>query len=683
MPCRNTVSFNAMISAFAKNNRLAAARRLFDQMPARNLLSWNSMLAAYCHHGRSLEALQLFQRMPSRDPFSFALMITCFSRKGMMDEAKKIFLQSRSSCCNSVVCYNAMIAGYAKNGRFEEAKLLLAAAPSPDMISWNSVLAGYTQREKMGAAASFFFKEMPERDAISWNLMVDGFLRGGEIAAAWDYFRRTPRRNIISWVTMVSGLARAGMVAHARELFDQMPEKNLAAWNAMISGHAQALQIHEAHQLFSQMPQRNAISWTAMISALASAGSLATARDLLRRMPFPGRRRRRRRDVVSWNAMIAGYARCGRMEEALQLFQSMPEKDVVSFNTMIAGFAQAGQPAQAAALFEQMGNERNTISWNSIIAGLTQNGLHHEALRKLISMLRAGERLDGSTLSCGLSACGNLAALFAGEQLHAAVVKFGFSGDASAGNALIAMYGKCGEIAAAERIFREMQAPDVVSCNSLISGLAMNGGGAAALELFWEMVGALKIPPDEATFVGVLSACNHAGLVEEGLQIFRSISGPSVEHFACVVDLLGRAGRVEEAYELVKKTMAAGGDMTATAGVWGALLAACRVHCRNPNLAGVAAGELADLEKNYYVGLSNVHAEEGRWEEAERVRRMMREKKVRKETGCSWIEVNGRCGLSPQVARDSTGWPDLGGARDVDRADQEDDGCNCGGGVDF
>ncbi|KAG6494981.1 hypothetical protein ZIOFF_042768 [Zingiber officinale] len=659
MITRNTVTYNSMISAYAKNGYVVDARILFDQMPRRNLVSWNTMVAGYLHNDCFSEAAELFERMPRKDSYSWTLIITCCTRNGELDKAR--FLFDRMPVEKSSACYNAMISGYAKGRRYKDAIELLYSMPNKDFVSWNSVLSGYIHNGDMVMGLKFFH-QMPERDVVSWNLVVEGLVKAGDLVTASEFFKRITSPNVVSWVTLLNGYCKKGCIVEAREIFDKMPKKNVVSWNAMIAGYVQHLQVEEAHRLFTEMPERNAVSWTTMISGYVRIGRLNEARNLLDMMPIKNVaaqtamingyvqsmrmneahqvfREISVRDSVCWNTMISGYVQCSRMDEALKMFMNMPKKDIVSWNTMIAGYAQDGQMDKAIDLFHQM-PKKNTVSWNSVISGFNQNGLFIEAIRHFWLMRKLGCDPDWSTFASALSGCANLAALLVGMQLHSLLLKSGHDNDFFAGNALITMYARCGRISAAQQVFDEMISVDLVSWNSLIAGYASNGSGGTVISIFQEMTHK-GVAPDEVTFVGVLSACSHAGMVDEGLKFFYSMSKdysitPVAEHYACMVDLLGRAGRLAEAVKLVM-TM----PIRSSAGIWGALLSACRLH-KNPELANLAANKLFEFEPHTtsnYVLLSNIHAEAGRWNEVERVRVLMKQRGVHKQTAHSWIEI--------------------------------------------
>jgi pentatricopeptide repeat protein len=554
-----------------------------------------------------------------------------------------------------------MIAGYAKNGRFDDAEKVFERMPVKDLVSYNSMLAGYAQNGKMGLAMQFF-ERMEETNVVSWNLMVAGFVNSCDLSSAWKLFERIPNPNAVSWVTMLCGFARHGKIVEARKLFDRMPCKNVVSWNAMIGAYVQDLQIDEAVKLFTEMPYKDCVSWTTIINGYVRVGKLDEAHKIYNQMPYKdiaaktalmsgliqnGRideasqvfSQLGKRDAICWNSMIAGYCQSGRMGEALNLFRQMPVKNAVSCNTMISGYAQSGQMDRAAEIFEAM-VERNIISWNSLITGFLQNNLYLEALKSLVLMGKEGKKPDQSTFACSLSACANLAALQVGKQLHEYIMKSGYINDLFVSNALIAMYAKCGRVQSAEQVFKDIECVDLVSWNSLISGYALNGYANEAFWAFEQMLSEGMVP-DEVTFIGMLSACSHAGLPSQGLDLFKCMIDdfaiePLAEHYSCLVDLLGRMGRLEEAFNIVREM-----KVKANAGLWGSLLAACRVH-KNMELGEIAAVRLLELEPHNasnYITLSNMHAEAGRWEEVERLRVLMRERRAGKLPGCSWIEV--------------------------------------------
>jgi pentatricopeptide repeat protein len=380
--------------------------------------------------------------------------------------------------------------------------------------------------------------------------------------------------------------------------------------------------------------QSDAFVESALIDMYAKCGRIEDACQLFDRMLH--------RDVVCWTAMIAAYAQNGNMEEALNVFQKMPEQNKVSWNAMVAGYLQNGHVDEALKFFLKM-PESDVASWTTLIAGCTQNGHAEEALNLFRQMQLAGLKPSAKAFASVLSACGNLAALEYGSEIHEEIIRNGFLSDVFVANSLVDMYAKCGSIENARNIFDKMHQKNTISWTAIIAGYAMHGCSQEALILFEQMQHS-GIYPDQVTFLCVLSACCHAGLVDEGLRYFLCMNHsynivPTMEHYGCMVDLLGRAGRLNEAQDFINKM-----PIKPDASVWGCLLSACRIH-NNTELAEHAAEHLFELVPQNaapYVVLSNIYAAAGKWDDIEKVRKMMKDRSIKKMPGCSWIEVNKR-----------------------------------------
>ncbi|KAK7838615.1 pentatricopeptide repeat-containing protein [Quercus suber] len=411
----------------------------------------------------------------------------------------------------------------------------------------------------------------------------------------------------------------------------------------MIS-YGQRGRVGEARHLFDQIPfygdrgkkgsrrfERNVVSWNSMIMCYVKAEDIASAREIFDQMT--------ERDIISWNTMISGYVHSSNMEEASYLFGKMPNPDTLSWNTMVSGFAEIGSLEQANDFFRRM-PQKNLVSWNSMIAGYEKNENYKGAIKLFSQMLLAGEKPDRHTLSSVLSVSTGLVDLHLGMQIHQLVAKTVIP-DLPINNSLITMYSRCGAINEAQTIFDEMKLwKDVISWNAMIGGYASHGFSEEALELF-KLMKRLNVQPTYITFISVLNACANAGLVEEGRKQFKSMSSeygiePRVEHFATLVDIVGRHGQLEEAMDLIN-SMPCEPDTA----VWGALLGACRVH-HNVELARVAAEALMRLEPESsapYVLLYNMYADAGQWDNAAEVRMMMENNNIRKQPGYSWDPI--------------------------------------------
>ncbi|KAK9149969.1 hypothetical protein Syun_008278 [Stephania yunnanensis] len=331
------------------------------------------------------------------------------------------------------------------------------------------------------------------------------------------------------------------------------------------------------------------------------------------------------RDLYVGSSLVNMYVKCGELGLARQLFDEMPVRDVSSWNALVSGCMRSGMVGLGEELFWRM-ERRNVLSWTGMISG--------------------GDRPNWVTVMSVLPACAHSAALEQGRRIHDYARSIGLGGNSSVQTALIAMYAKCGSLVEARRSFDELVDKGVVGWNTMITAYASHGKGAETVSTFEDMIRA-EVRPDFITFTGLLSGCSHSGLVEIGLTYFNDMERvysvePRVEHYACVVDLLSRAGRVREAKELIDRM-----PMPPSASVWGAVLAACRMH-KNLEIGEMAAKELFVLEPENignYVLLSNMYAEVGKWEEVDKLRAVVKSLGIKKQPGCSWTEINGRAHL--------------------------------------
>lgn len=374
------------------------------------------------------------------------------------------------------------------------------------------------------------------------------------------------------------------------------------------------------------------VSYNSMIDGYVKNGGIGAARKMFDEMP--------ERDVLSWNCMIAGYVGVGDLDAANELFEAMPERDVVSWNCMIDGCARAGNVSLAVEFFDRMPVDvRNVVSWNLVLALHARVKNYGECLRLFGRMMEGREAVPNeATLVSVLTACANLGRLDMGTWVHSFIRSNNIKPDVLLLTCLLTMYAKCGDMDLARDVFDEMPTRSVVSWNSMIMGYGLHGNGDKALELFLEMEKAGQ-QPNDATFVSVLSACTHAGMVMEGWWYFDLMRRvyhiePKVEHYGCMVDLLSRAGLVENSEELIRKV-----PVKAGSAIWGALLSGCRTHL-DSELGEIVAKRLIELEPQDigpYILLSNMYAAQGRWHDVEHVRLMIKEKGLQKEAASSLV----------------------------------------------
>ncbi|XP_068638369.1 pentatricopeptide repeat-containing protein At4g02750-like [Aristolochia californica] len=384
-----------------------------------------------------------------------------------------------------------------------------------------------------------------------------------------------------------------------------------------------------AHYLFDKMPERNEVSWSSIISGYARNGDLDVAQALFDKMPV-------KRNTVTWNSMISGFARSNLLPLAQKLFDEMPERSIVSWNSMISGYAQNGQLESARELFDQM-PEKDVFTWSSMISGYAQNNHCREALDLFKEMQSENKvRPNEVTMLSIISVCAQLAALEQGKWVHAFIDKIGMPLNDNLGAALVDMYMKCGCMETASKLFWKLDQRDVSTWNAFITGLAVNGASHESLEAFNEMQ-RLEIKPNDITFMGVLMACSHGGLLQEGQKHFENMSKiygiqPETKHYGCMIDMLGRAGLLEEAEEIVRKM-----PMKPDVMILGALLGACKIH-GNVHIArrvGQDFLKLQNTEASCHLLLSNIYAAGGRWEEASEIRSRIKRSGFKKEPGSS------------------------------------------------
>lgn len=346
-------------------------------------------------------------------------------------------------------------------------------------------------------------------------------------------------------------------------------------------------------------------------------------------------------DLYVGNTMIDMYVKCGFLELGRKVFDDMAERDVISWTSLIVAYARRGDLEVAGDLFDEL-PVKDMVAWTAMVTGFAQNARPREALEFFERMERAGVGTDEITLIGVISACAQLGAIKHADWIRDVAERsgFGHANNVLVGSALVDMYSKCGNIEEAFKVFEGMRIRNVFSYSSMIVGFAIHGRATTAIDLFEKMV-KTEIKPNRVTFVGVLTACSHAGLVQKGRYFFEIMEKrydvtPLAEHYACMVDLLGRAGQLEEALELIKSM-----PMEPNVFVWGALLGACRIH-RNPDIAEIAASHLFELEPDEvgnYMLLSTVYASARMWEDVLGVRKLMRAKGLKKNTARSWVEV--------------------------------------------
>lgn len=586
-------------------------------------------------HSAKIIVLPLFGRVPSYIPAKCCF--GCCFRSFSDQSVSKGRIPSQDFSVNSFVARsNWVITKLSREGKIKEARKVFDEMPEKDVMAWTAIISGYIKCGLLAEARKLFERVDAKKNVVTWTAMVGGYATMNRITEAERLFRDMPEKNVVSWNTMIEGYLRNGKISKALEVFDKMPERNVVSWNTMINALSRRGRIEEARELFERMPKKDVISWTSIISGLARNGRIDEAREVFDKTP--------EKNVVSWNVMVTGYAQNNRLDEAFELFGRMPERDLPSWNTMITGFINNGMLKKAKELFDEM-PVRNVVSWTTMITGYVRDGQSEEALKVFSKMSEEGVKPNEGTFVSVLSACSDLAGLGEGHQIHQRICKTNYQFSELVVSALINMYSKCGELNSARRIFDDgsVTQRDVVSWNGIIAAYGHHGHGEEAINLFNQMKD-FGFKPNDVTYVGLLSACSHSGRIEEGLEFFDElVNDKSIQvredHYACYVDLCGRAGRLNEALDFIEKL-----DTKPSISSWTALLAGCHVH-GNLELGKLAATRVLELEPENagaYLQLSNIYASCGKWKDATEVRSKMKGEGLKKQPGCSWIEVENK-----------------------------------------
>ncbi|XP_021274214.1 pentatricopeptide repeat-containing protein At3g49710 [Herrania umbratica] len=565
--------------------------------------------------GKSLHALYIKSLIPSSTYLSNHFILL-YAKCGHLAAAHYAFHQTQDP---NTFSFNAIIAAYAKESFPFVAHQLFDQIPQPDLVSYNTLISAYADCGKTEPALGLFTK-MREL-----GFEMDGFTLSGVITACLNdlFLLRQLHCFLVfggfdSYASVNNALlscySKEGLLEEAKRVFYGMGEgKDEVSWNSMIVAYGQHQEGAKALALFQEMVRIGlVVDMFTLASVLTAFTSL---KDLLGGFQFHAMLIKTgfHQNAHVGSGLIDLYSKCGGgMSDCRKVFEEVSGPDLVLWNTMISGYSL---------------NEE----------------LAEEALECFQEMQRVGYHPDDCSFVNVISACSNLSSPSQGRQIHALTIKSEIPNRIQVHNALVAMYSKCGNLQDARRLFDRMPEHNTVSLNSMIAGYAQHGIGKESLLLFEQML-ERNISPTSITFISVLSACAHTGKLEDGQKFFNIMKEkfgiePEVEHYSCVIDLLGRAGKLREAERLIETMPFSPGSIG-----WAALLSASKMH-GNIELASKAANQLLQLEPSNavpYVMLANMYASSGKWEEVATVRKLMRDRGVRKKPGCSWIEVNKR-----------------------------------------
>lgn len=649
------IDANKYLSELSKRGRIDEAKKVFDEMRERDEFTWNTMIAGYANAGRPVEARQLFDKAPKRSGITWSSLVSGYCKMGCEIESFRLFYEMQQE-------------GY-RPSQFTLGSVLRLCSIK-GMLSRGEQIHGYAVK------TSF------DGDGFVVTGLIDVYAKCLHIVEAECLFESiSDGKNHVTWTAMINGYSLNGDALRAIECFKGMRAEGIEANQYTFPGVLTActsvsdlgfgMQVHccVVHGGFVA----NVFVQSALVDMYTKCGDLSSAWRAIESMEVD--------DVISWNAMIVGCVRQGFSGQALSMFKTMHEKDMeldeftypsvlnslasmkdvttgkiihslviksgfegytLVSNALIDMYAKLNNLDFAYKSFNSL-VEKDLISWTSLITGCSHNGCHKEALKLFCEMRKGGTDTDHIVISSVLSSCAELALLDLGQQIHATSIKSGQDTSLSVANSLVSLYAHCGYLENAKKVFDSMKVRHVISWTALIVGYAQNGEGLISLQLYDQMI-ASGVKPDFVTFIGLLFACSHAGLTERGRYFFESMSkdygiSPGLDHYACMIDLLGRSGKIDEAEELLSKM-----DMEPDPTVWKSLLSACRKH-GNIDLARRAATALIESDPQDpvpYVMLSNMYSAIGKWEEAASIRRLMKSRGVGKEPGRSWMEINSR-----------------------------------------
>ncbi|XP_015577464.2 pentatricopeptide repeat-containing protein At2g13600 [Ricinus communis] len=611
---------NTLLLFYGNTGYLSDAKKVFDEMLERDVVSWNTLLGAFSVNGFYLKALDLFYEMNLRSGFR-PNMVTVVSVLPVCAALEDEVVASEIHCYvvkigldSQVTLCNALVDVYGKCGNLKSSRRVFDEMMERNEVSWNAIITSLAYMEHNKDALEAFrlmINEEVKPNSVTIASILPVLVELEHFDLGKEIHGFSLRFGIESDVFISNSLidmyAKSGHSTQASVVFHLMTEKNVVSWNAMVANFAQNRFELAAIELVRQMQTDGAIpnpvTFTNALPACARMGFLRPGKEIHARAFRMGCYF----DLFVSNALTDMYAKCGFLNLARNVF-NISLRDEVSYNILIVGYSQTTNSSESLSLFLEMGlvgMERDVVSYMGVIA-----------------------------------ACASLVALKQGEEIHALVVRKNLHMHIFIANSLLDFYTKCGKIDLACKIFYRISEKDAASWNTIILGVGMLGELEAAINLF-EAMREDGVEYDSVSYIAVLSACSHGGLVEKGKKYFEQMQSQNIKptqmHYACMVDLLGRAGLMEEAVKLIK-----GLPIKPDANVWGAMLGACRIY-GNIELASWAAEHLFELKpqhSGYYAILSNMYAEAGKWDEANRVRELMKSKGAKKNPGCSWVRID-------------------------------------------
>lgn len=616
-----------LVFMYVKCGDLKEGRRIFDKLSEKKkVFLWNLLISEYCGSGNYGDSISLFKQMQELgikpNTYTFSSVLKCFAAVARVEEGRQVhglICKLGFTSYNTVV--NSLISFYFVRRKVSCAQKLFDELSDRDVISWNSMISGYVKNGSEDKGIEIFIKMLAFGVDVDLATLVNvlvacanmGTLLLGKAVHSYSIKAAALDREVMFNNTLLDMYSKCGDLNSAIRVFEKMDEKTVVSWTSMIAGYVREGLSDGAIKLFDEMKSRgvepDVYAVTSILHACAvncNLNSGTIVHNYIKENNLES-------NSFASNALMDMYAKCGSMEDAHNVFSHMKRKDVISWNTMIGGYSKNSLPNEALDLFAEMQRELKP---------------------------------DSTTVACILPACASLAALDRGREIHGYALRNGYSKDKYVVNALVDMYVKCGLLVLAQSLFDMIPDKDLVSWTVMIAGYGMHGFGSEAVNSFKQMRIA-GIEPDEVSFISILYACSHSGLLDEGWKFFNIMKRecqiePKLEHYACMVDLLARTGKLAKARKFIE-TMPIKPDAT----IWGALLCGCRIH-HDVILAEKVAERIFELEPEntgYYVLLANIYAEAEKWEEVQKLRKKIGQRGLKKNPGCSWIEIKGKVNI--------------------------------------
>ncbi|KAJ0816420.1 putative tetratricopeptide-like helical domain superfamily [Helianthus annuus] len=618
---------SSLINMYSKCQELCFARSVFDALDDKNTVLWNTMLGGYAQNRNADEVISLFINMRHSsfipDEFTYTSVLSASASLKSVELGKQLHsLVVKYKFNMNLFVGNALVDMYAKSSSLHDAIKQFNMIKNRDNVSWNAMIVGFVQEEEESKAFSMF--QRMRKDAI------------------------TPDE--VCFASLLSACANVQSITNGKQLHSLLVKLNmetsLYSGSSLLDMYSKCGVVSDAQKIYSSMSVKSVASTNALIGGFVVQNSVTLAISLFKDMLYGGLLNP---SEVTLASLLDGCNEPSKLTLGRQIHNFVIKYGFSSYDDEFLAVSLLGMyfntrvPADALVVYSELPDPKSTVMWTAVLSGLAQNDCSDNALEIYQEMRRNNIMPDQATFVSVLKACAALASLQDGHVVHSLVFHTGFDSDELTCSALVDMYAKCGDITSASQVFNEIiNKKDVITWNSMIVGYAKNGYAEDALRIFNEMSESKSnIKPDDITFLGVLTACSHAGKVTEGRCIFNSMINhykiePRMDHISCMIDLLGRWGNLTEAEEIINKL-----EFKPNAMIWATFLGACRIH-GDERRGKRASDELSNLEPDSsasFVLLSNIFAASGRWDQVKLVRREMKEKGVKKHPGCSWIKL--------------------------------------------